>query len=143
MQQAQVVQQQTQTQMCTQPPPTTFSRDLFGEDLARLLDALLRVQARDVEGFEQAPLPLLTPFAMPSGDSWYEADLLTRHYYTVAPISWQFAIQTDPDIAALFAARGVAPVLSPFDVRRTLHERWLEVTAPASGCDGRGSAPNN
>jgi hypothetical protein len=127
--------------MCTQPPPApAFSRDLFGEDLARLLDALLRVQARDVEGFEQAPLLLLAPFATPSGDSWYEADLLTRHYYTVAPISWQFAMQTDPDIAALFAARGVAPVLSPLDVRRMLHERWLEVTAAAPASDG---LPNN
>ena len=129
--------------MCTQPPPApTFSRDLFGEDLARLLDALLRVQARDVEGFEQAPLPLLAPFATPSGDSWYEADLLTRHYYTVAPISWKFAMQTDPDIAALFAARGVSPVLSPLDVRRMLHERWLEVTAAAAPASSDG-APNN
>ena len=94
-----------------------FSPEVFGADLAPILDCLLRIQALDAAGFVCAPLPLLSPFSKPVGNSWYEADMLTCHYY-VCDISLRIAMQ-DPEIVAIF--RG----LTMLDVRRLLHTRWL------------------
>ena len=103
----------------------TFSPDVFGEELATILDGLLRVQAHEADGFSGAPVPLLSSFTRPTGTSWYEADMLTRHYHMLG-ISLHLAIQKDAELAALFAAKQASerPALSMLDVRRMLHERW-------------------
>ena len=107
-----------------------FSSDVFGEDLAEILDGLLRVQECDNAGYAGAPVPLLSTFTKPTGISWYEADMLTRHYHMVG-ISWHLAMQRDAEFAALFAEKRSAdgavverPARSMLDARTMLHERW-------------------
>jgi hypothetical protein len=109
---------------------STFSPEVFGEELAEILDGLLRVQESDNAGFEGVPTPFLSIFATPSGVSWYEADMLTRHYHMI-DISVRFAMK-DPEFAELFAEKqradgSVRPALSMLDVHRMLFERWTAV----------------
>ncbi len=56
--------------MTTQVKRGTFSPEMFGEDLAAILDGLLRVQQMDAAEMASAPVPLLSPFATPTGTSW-------------------------------------------------------------------------
>jgi hypothetical protein len=110
---------------------TTFSTVVFGVELAPILDGLLRVQATDNAGFARlgttTTLPFIGAFTRPTGCSWYEADMLTRHYYTCG-ISLHCALQSDEALAALFAPKPSAGRPNPLtmhDVRQMLHERWM------------------
>ena len=104
----------------------TFSAKVFGEKLAAILDALLAVQAKDSAQYASGPQPihtLLGLFTAPTGESWYEADMLTRHFFAV-DISLRVALQ-DADIAKAFANDDVAGAyLTMFDVRQMLQARW-------------------
>jgi hypothetical protein len=59
-----------------------FSEDVFGERLARALDALLLIQQADTQTLlERGGIrACLRPFAQPTGTSFYEADALTHHF---------------------------------------------------------------
>jgi hypothetical protein len=108
---------------------TTFSTVVFGVELAPILDGLLRVQATDNAGFVRlgTTLPFIGAFTRPTGCSWYEADMLTRHYYACG-ISLYCAMQSDAALAALFAPKpraGRPNTLTMHDVRQMLHERWM------------------
>jgi hypothetical protein len=117
--------------MTTQVKRGTFSPEMFGEDLAAILDGLLRVQQMDAAEMANAPVPLLSPFATPTGTSWYEADMLTRHYHMIGNL-FILALQKDPELGALLAEKRSAdgtvverPVLYMIDVRRMRYERYL------------------
>lgn len=59
----------------------SFSPTVFGVDLARVLDVLIAIQADESKRFNrQEHMPLLGIFTNPSG-TWFEADMLTRHFY--------------------------------------------------------------
>ena len=111
----------------------TFSAEMFGEDLAPILDALLRIQKSDAAEMASAPVPLLSPFTTPTGASWYEADLLTRHYHMIGNL-FVLSLQKDAELSALLAEKRrstddgtvvvARPALSMLDVRHMLHERY-------------------
>ena len=102
----------------------TFSAKVFGDKLASILDALLAVQADDSAQFAAGPLPLLSLFTIPTGESWYEADMLTRHYLSI-DISVRTAMQKDANIAKVFAKDDADGVyFTMLDVRQMLLARW-------------------
>ena len=104
----------------------TFSVRVFGDKLATILDALLTVQASDSAQFATGPQPyqqMLGLFTTPTGESWYEADMLTRHYFAV-DITLRIAMQ-DANMAKIFANDDVdGAYLSMLDVRQMLQARW-------------------
>ena len=59
---------------------TFFSAETFGEELARLLDALYAIEQRG-HSFNTSTEPYRGLFALPTGTSFYEADQLTRRFY--------------------------------------------------------------
>jgi hypothetical protein len=108
----------------------TFDPTLFGTELAAILNALLRVQDMDSEGFATAPTPFLGAFTRPSGNSWYEADALTLQYHRCG-ISLHVALIQDEEIGAIFAPTVENPYgLSMTDVRAMLHRRYLSHHRP-------------
>ena len=103
---------------------STFSARVFGDKLASILDALLVVQAEESAQFASGPVPLLWLFTSPTGESWYEADMLTRHYMSI-DISLRIAMQKDANITKVFARDDVeGAYLSMLDVRQMLQARW-------------------
>ena len=118
----------------------TFSAEMFGEDLASILDGLLRIQKSDAAEMASAPVPLLSPFATPTGASWYEADMLTRHYHMIGNLV-TLSLQKDAELSALLAEKRSAdgtvierPALYMLDVRRMLHERYILAQNTAQQC---------
>ena len=104
----------------------TFSAKVFGDKLAAILDTLLAVQTKDSAQYASGPQPIQTMlglFTSPTGESWYEADMLTRHFFAV-DYSLRIALQ-DADIAQAFTNEDVdGAYLTMFDVRQMLQARW-------------------
>jgi len=60
----------------------SFSPTLFGLELARILNMLAALQAEESRRFNRLERhPLMAIFTNPVGTSWFEADMLTRHFY--------------------------------------------------------------
>jgi hypothetical protein len=126
--------------MTTQVKRGTFSPEMFGEDLAAILDGLLRVKHMNAAEMASAPVPLLSPFATPAVTSWYEADMLTRHYHMICNL-FILNLQKDAELGALFAEKRSAdgtvverPALYMIDVRRMLHVCYLRAQNAAAQC---------
>lgn len=111
-----------------------FDADLFGAELASLLDGLQRVQDRDTASFPSgAPLVLAHAcmFTRPTGRSWNEADALTLHYQRF-DLSVHDAVRPghggDHALAAMLAPSQAHPKgLTTVDVRAMLHARYVAV----------------
>jgi hypothetical protein len=73
---------------------------MFGEELAAILDGLLRVQTSDSAEMADAPVPLLSLFATPTGTTWYKADMLNHHYHMIGNL-FILALQKDAELGAL------------------------------------------
>ena len=107
----------------------TFSVKVFGEKLALILDLMLAVQDKDSAFYHaSAPVPLLGLFTTPTGESWYEADMLTRHYHAL-DISLRIALQNDADMQNIFTCDDSGAFLSTLDVRQMLQRRYALIDA--------------
>jgi len=59
-----------------------FAPTIFGSELAHILNTLAAVQAEESKRFNRLEhRPLMATFTNPVGTSWFEADMLTRHFY--------------------------------------------------------------
>jgi hypothetical protein len=59
-----------------------FTPTVFGPELARILSTLAAVQVEESKRYNRVEsLPLMGIFTNPVGTSWFEADMLTRHFY--------------------------------------------------------------
>ena len=96
--------------------PAVFSPSVFGPVLARALDGLLAVQAYDAQFYASSPVETIALCGslclQPRGDGFYEADQLSRHYYTagLTPV----ALNQIPGLADALGG------LSVLDIRRML-----------------------
>ena len=104
------------------PIPSVFSADTFGPRLARALDGLLAVQVEDAKLYRSSPEPTVRLCGMlgaqPSGDDFYAADQLSRHYYTAGDVM----IQTD----RIPGLKDVMAGLHILKIREMLAERYAE-----------------
>jgi hypothetical protein len=59
-----------------------FAPAIFGSELAHILNTLAALQAEESKRFTRHEhMPLMATFTHPVGTSWFEADMLTRHFY--------------------------------------------------------------
>ena len=59
-----------------------FAPTIFGPELAHILNTLAALQAEESKRFNRHEhMPLMATFTNPVGTSWFEADMLTRHFY--------------------------------------------------------------
>ena len=109
-----------------------FSEALFGPQLAGILDMLLAVQSEESRRFtRQDHTPLMGVFTPPSGNSWFEADMLTRYFY-VNPLSLDAALAQDivPGAREAFDWRfREGAGVSMLQVRHMLLARFVEVAS--------------
>ncbi len=125
---------------------SSFSPTVFGTELAKILNALLAVQALDTASFGSAPVPLLGLFTEPTGFSWYEADMLTRHYHALN-ISVQLALANNlvPGMVEIFAEKRdpdgnvTRPALTLLAVRQMLHKHWVLNGSQSLGASSAGA----
>lgn len=85
-----------------EPIPRVFSSSLFGVGLARRLDALYAME-KIWHSVDLPNKPRSGLFSHATGDSFREADALTRHFYlTPMELDYHFTKDTVPGARALF-----------------------------------------
>ena len=101
---------------------SVFSPEVFGKELARALDGLLAVLALDAQSFKSSPVETVelcgSMCLEPSGDDFFAADQLSRHFYTAGNASIHMAHIKLPGLAEAIGD------LNVLDIRKMLKERY-------------------
>lgn len=122
----------------------TFSSAVFGEDLSRILDILTVIQTEESKRFNrEGGIPLIGIFTNPTGTSWFEADMLTRHFYA-GEMALKDTLQHDivPGARDAFEwteATGMG--ITMLQVRQMLLSRYVEMAASLQYVDGNTPVP--
>ena len=120
-----------------------FSEEMFGPQLSAILTMLATIQAEESKKFYRHVTdntPLLGVFTTPTGTSWFEADMLTRHFYA-GRVGLNAALAQDlvPGARELFGWRPEGQWrVSMAKVRNMLLSRFVEMSA---NLYGRQAAP--
>lgn len=109
----------------------SFSPVVFGTSLARILDLLAAIQTEESKRFNrQDHMPLLGIFTNPSG-TWFEADMLTRHFYA-GQMGLDVALAQDlvPGAREAFEwQQGSGSGVTMLQVRQMLLMRYVEMAS--------------
>ena len=109
-----------------------FAPSIFGTELAHLLNTLAAVQSEESKRFTRHEhMPLMAVFTNPVGTSWFEADMLTRHFYAnQASLESLLASDCVPGARETFEWRqGEGPGLTMLQARQMLLSRFVEVAS--------------
>jgi hypothetical protein len=109
-----------------------FAPSIFGTELAHLLNTLAAVQSEESKRFTRHEhMPLMAVFTNPVGTSWFEADMLTRHFYAnQASLESLLASDCVPGARETFEWRpGDGPGLTMLQARQMLLARFVEVAS--------------
>ena len=113
-----------------------FSEEIFGQQLASILTMLAAIQAEESKAFYRHDhMPLLGVFTTPTGASWFEADMLTRHFYA-GRMGLDAALAQDliPGAREVFEWRPREGIgISMVQVRHMLLSRFVEMAASLQG----------
>lgn len=110
----------------------TFPATLFGQELAKALNVLAALQAEESRRFNRVERhPLMAIFTSPVGTSWFEADMLTRHFYANrGSLECLLADDCVPGAREAFEWReGEGAGLTMLQVRQMLLSRFVEVAS--------------
>jgi len=109
-----------------------FTPSIFGPELARVLNTLAAVQVEESKRYNRVEsLPLMGIFTNPVGTSWFEADMLTRHFYANhASLEALLACDCVPGACETFEWRPGDPAgPTMLRVRQMLLARFVEVAS--------------
>jgi hypothetical protein len=110
----------------------SFAPTIFGPELARILNTLAAVHVEESKRYNRMEnLPLMGVFTNPVGTSWFEADMLTRHFYANhASLESLLACDCVPGAReALEWHQGEQAALSMLQTRQMLLARFVEVAS--------------
>ena len=110
----------------------SFAPTIFGPELARILNTLAAVHVEESKRYNRMEnLPLMGVFTNPVGTSWFEADMLTRHFYANhASLESLLACECVPGAReALEWHQGEQVALSMLQTRQMLLARFVEVAS--------------
>jgi hypothetical protein len=110
----------------------SFAPTIFGPELARILNTLAALHVEESKRYNRMEnLPLMGVFTNPVGTSWFEADMLTRHFYANhASLESLLACDCVPGAReALEWHQGEQPALSMLQTRQMLLARFVEVAS--------------
>lgn len=110
----------------------SFAPTIFGPELARILNTLAAVHVEESKRYNKMEnLPLMGVFTNPVGTSWFEADMLTRHFYANhASLESLLSCDCVPGAReALEWHQGEAVALSMLQTRQMLLARFVEVAS--------------
>ena len=122
----------------------SFSAEVFGQDLSQILNVLIVIQNEESKQFNrEGGVPLIGIFTNPTGTSWFEADMLTRHFY-----SGEMALKDTLAHDLVPGARGAfewtetgGMGVTMLRVRQMLLSRYMEMAASLQFVDGEPTLP--